>query len=178
MPQNLKKDSDIERGDFDHRFSTSRIGVFKWKDSKVVYLASNFHGNEKTTVQRTSKDGSRSDISCPIVVKDYNSFMGGVDHSDRLRALYNVDRKSKKWWLRIFWGLLDMAFVNAYVVYCEVFGNTDVLEFRRSVALGLMAECDPVSKKTPCIKRTPPKTPTNRRKKTFSIIKDVRLGNR
>lgn len=129
MPPNLKKDLDIVRGDFDHRFSSSGIGVFKCKDNKAVYLASNFHGNEKTTVLRTSIDGSRSDVTCPIVVKDYNKFMGGVDHADRLRALYNVDRKSRKWWLRIFWGLLDMAFVNAFVVYCEMFESTDLLVF-------------------------------------------------
>lgn len=178
MPQNLKKDSDIARGHFDHRYSNSGIGIFKWKDNKAVYLASNYHGNETNIVQRTLKDGSKSDITCPILVKDYNAFMGGVDHADRLRALYNIDRKSKKWWLRIFWGLLDMVFVNAYVVYCELFGQTDVLEVRRSIALGLMSECDPASKKSICMKRTLPKTPTNRKNKTFSIVKDVRLGNR
>ncbi|CAI6369783.1 unnamed protein product [Macrosiphum euphorbiae] len=178
MPQNLKKDSDIKRGDFDHRFSTSGIVIFKWKDNKVVYLASNYHGNETTTVQRTSKDGSKSNVTCPTLVKDYNAFMGGVDHADRLRALYCVDRKSKKWWLRIFWGLLDIVFVNAHVVYCQIFGQTDVLEVRRSIALGLMAECDPTSKRSICIKRTPPTAPNNRRKKAMSIVKDVRLGNR
>ncbi|XP_025196148.1 piggyBac transposable element-derived protein 3-like [Melanaphis sacchari] len=178
MPQNLKKDSDIKRGDFDHRFSTSGIVIFKWKDNKVVYLASNYHGNETTTVQRTSKDGSKSNVTCPTLVKDYNAFMGGVDHADRLRALYCVDRKSKKWWLRIFWGLLDIVFVNAYVVYCQIFGQMDVLEVRRSIALGLMSECDPTSKRSICLKRTPPNTPSNRRKKAMSIVKDVRLGNR
>eukprot|EP00102_Acyrthosiphon_pisum_P027552 XP_016664762.1 PREDICTED: piggyBac transposable element-derived protein 3-like [Acyrthosiphon pisum] len=152
MPQNLKKDSDIKRGDFDHRFSTSGIVIFKWKDNKVVYLASNYHGNETTTVQRTSKDGSKSNVTCPTLVKDYNAFMGG--------------------------GLLDIVFVNAYVVYCQIFGQTDVLEVQRSIALGLMAECDPTSKRSICIKRTPPTAPNNRRKKAMSIVKDVRLGNR
>jgi hypothetical protein len=50
MPQNLKKDSDIVRGNFDSRFSNSGIGVFKWKDNNAVYLASNYHGNETTTI--------------------------------------------------------------------------------------------------------------------------------
>lgn len=94
MPENRKKDSDIERGDFDHRFSASEIGIFKWKDNKSVYLASNYHGNETTTVQRTSKNGPKSDVTCPTLVKDCNAFVGGVDHGDRLRALYCVDRKS------------------------------------------------------------------------------------
>jgi len=104
--------------------------------------------------------------------------MGGVDHADLLRALYYVDRKSKKWWLRIFWGLLGIVFVNAYVVYCQIFGKMDVLEVRRSIALGLMSKCDPTSKRSICIKRTPPTTPNNRRKKAMSIVKEVRLGFR
>lgn len=85
------------------------------------YIGSNYHGNEITSVDRTMKDGSRLSISCPNPIKDNNKYMGGVDHADRLRALYNVDRKSKKWWLRIFWGLLDITFVNAYVIYCQMF---------------------------------------------------------
>lgn len=62
--------------------------------------------------------------------------MGGVDYTDRLRTLYNIDRKSKRWWLRIFWGLLDIIFVNKYVISCDIFDKTDVFEFHRSIALG------------------------------------------
>ncbi|XP_016659397.1 piggyBac transposable element-derived protein 3-like [Acyrthosiphon pisum] len=40
MPQKFKKDSEIPRGEFDYRFSTSGIGIFKWKDNKVVHIAS------------------------------------------------------------------------------------------------------------------------------------------
>lgn len=129
-------------------------------------------------MQRTSKGGSKLNVTCPTLVKDYNAFMGGIDQADRLRALYCVDRKSKKWWLRIFWGLLDIVFVNAYVVYCQIFGKIDVLEVRSSIALGLMSECDPTSKRLICIKRTPPTTPNNQRKKAMSVVKDVRLDNR
>jgi len=124
------------------------------------------------------KDGSRMSISCPNPIKDYNKYMGGVDHADRLRALYNVDRKSKKWWLRIFWGLLDITFVNAYVIYCQMFEKTDVFDFRRSVALGLMTARNTPSRKSISLKRSAPQTPSNRRKKTLSNSKDVRLGNR
>lgn len=38
MPQNFKKDSEIPRGEFDYQFFTSGIGIFKWKDNKVVHI--------------------------------------------------------------------------------------------------------------------------------------------
>lgn len=124
------------RGCWDHRYSDEEIGVFKWQDSKEVLLISNYHGTEETKVKTTQKNGSRIDVKCPEVVKDYNINMGGVDLADRYRALYQVDRKSKKWWQRLFWGLLDVTFVNSYVVYKQMFNDISVLEFRRLVSMG------------------------------------------
>ena len=46
--------------------------------------------------------------------------MGGVDKHDQLRQYYNVERKSIKWWHRIAFGLLDMAVVNAFLMYQEI----------------------------------------------------------
>jgi hypothetical protein len=42
------------------------------------------------------KDGSRKDVKCPTIVTNYNNFRRGVDHADRLRQPYCVDRRSKK----------------------------------------------------------------------------------
>ena len=53
------------------------------------------------------------DVTCPEIIQDYNSFMGGVDICDH----YSVGRKSMKWWRRIFWGLHDIAIINAYIIY-------------------------------------------------------------
>ncbi|KAJ8881476.1 hypothetical protein PR048_017957 [Dryococelus australis] len=63
----------------------------------------------------------------------------GVDHADQLRTEYGLDRKSKKWWHRIFRGLLDIIFVNAYVVYCYIFQQLPLLQFRRATTTGLIA---------------------------------------
>ncbi|CAB3225786.1 unnamed protein product [Arctia plantaginis] len=100
LPGNMLSDSQMKRGNSDYRFSSLDIGYWKWKDNKVVHLVSNFHGNQEATVSRKEKNGSKSAIICPMAVKDYNSYMGGVDTADRLRALYCIDRKSPKWWHR------------------------------------------------------------------------------
>jgi hypothetical protein len=52
-------------------------------------------------------------------VKDYNENMGFVDKADMLKALYEVNRKSRKWWHRIFWYFLDVTVVNAFIIYRE-----------------------------------------------------------
>ncbi|XP_050426609.1 piggyBac transposable element-derived protein 3-like [Adelges cooleyi] len=111
----LDEDSKAPRGSSDYRITNS--GIYKWKDTKYVMLASNYHGSELTTVTRKDKFGRKKDMQCPQVVRDYNCYMGGVDHADQLRMTYGVDRKSKKWWHRIFWGLLDIMFAISSVSF-------------------------------------------------------------
>lgn len=43
--------------------------------------------------------------------------MGCVDKADQLKEVYAIDRRSKKWWSRIFFHFLDTTIVNAYVIY-------------------------------------------------------------
>ena len=112
-------------------------------DNKAVYFLSNFHDPlEMTTVNRRQKDGSSQAIPCPTIVRDYNHHMGYVDKADQLKSTYAIDKKSKKWWLRIFWHLIDTAIVNLFVIYQEK-GNKDqtLKSFRLSIVDGLIGKC-------------------------------------
>nr|CAH7728858.1 unnamed protein product [Callosobruchus chinensis] len=172
FPKALAEDKSLKRADFDYRYSNTNIGIYKWKDNRVVHLATNFHGTEETTVQRTEKNGSKLAVKCPTVVEDYTRHMGGVDHADQLRATYGLNRKSKKWWHRLLWGFIEMAFINAYIIYCESREKIRTLEFRRSVSQGLIIMSETKGKRkilNPVIKR---------RKYNYSVSDDVRLGNR
>jgi hypothetical protein len=73
-----------------------------------------------------------------VVVSDYNKYMGGVDRADQRRANYGMNRKSRKWWHRLFWGMMDIAFVNAHVIYNKLFEEKTTLEFRSSISLGFI----------------------------------------
>ena len=43
--------------------------------------------------------------------------MAGVDLNDQLRSYYPIGRKSHKWWRSCFWYLLEVAVLNAYIIY-------------------------------------------------------------
>ena len=45
--------------------------------------------------------------------------MGGVDVNDQKKSYYAISRKSRRWWLRLFWHFLDVATVNAHCLYLE-----------------------------------------------------------
>ncbi|KAK2702173.1 hypothetical protein QYM36_019216 [Artemia franciscana] len=71
-----------------HSRHCGSIGVYKWRDSKTVRFASNYHGTEVASVKRTNYDGSTLVITAPQVAKDYNDHMGGLDLLDLKRAAY------------------------------------------------------------------------------------------
>ncbi|XP_060875930.1 uncharacterized protein LOC132949181 [Metopolophium dirhodum] len=69
----------------------------KWFDNKFVHLFSNYIGPEPTDeVQRWSTTSkTRIPVQRPAVVKEYNSFMGGVDLHDMLVEIYRIDIRRK-----------------------------------------------------------------------------------
>lgn len=65
-------------------------------------------------------------IPCPSVLQDYNINMNCVDKFDQYKKMYHVDRKSYKWWHRIFF--FDAAFVNSYIIYTKTIGEKMTLK--------------------------------------------------
>ena len=43
--------------------------------------------------------------------------MGGVDLCDMLIALYGVKIKTKRWYIKICWHVVDVAKVNGWLLY-------------------------------------------------------------
>ena len=52
----------------------------------------------------------------------YYKNMGGVDLNDQICQYYDVLCKSVKWWKTLFFHLINMVIVNAYVLYRK-YGN-------------------------------------------------------
>jgi hypothetical protein len=88
----------------------------RWKDKRDVYMLSTNNNGENTVKTRTP---FRVDelVTIPTVVAKYNKSMGGVDHLDQLRSYYTVGRTGRKWWKYLFWGMLNIAIVNGYILW-------------------------------------------------------------
>ena len=141
IPSDLKADKELKRGESDWRVTDDGMAFVKWKDKRIVTMASNFHSPDLIeTVDRKKKDGERETIACPRIVKDYNANMGYVDKADMLKTTYEIDRKSRKWWHRIFWHFVDVGIVNSYIIYKErCNGPTlNLKDFRLSIVTGLV----------------------------------------
>lgn len=119
--KNLPKiDKKLSRGESVFRACKEGLLYTKWQDTKEVYLLSNCHKYTTTTVKKTQKDGSKIDVSCPEMVSFYRKIMGGVDLADQMMGVYEMDRKSKKWWKKVFCRMMMMTIVNAWIISSEV----------------------------------------------------------
>lgn len=63
--------------------------------------------------------GSASEVTegKPNIVLHYNETKGGTDCFDQLCHAYTVTRKTPRWPMRYFFGILDQAAVNARILY-------------------------------------------------------------
>lgn len=50
------------------------------------------------------------------MVKQYNRHMGGVDLLDSLIGRYRIKMWSRKWYMRLFYHLLDITVINAWLL--------------------------------------------------------------
>ncbi|CAB3228071.1 unnamed protein product [Arctia plantaginis] len=88
---------------------------------KIVILMSSLHHNAEI-------DESTREKRKPEINTFYNTTKGGVDVADELSASYDVSRNSKKWPLTIFYAMLNMAGIKAYIIHGS---NTTTIQKRR-----------------------------------------------
>ena len=83
-----------------------RVECLVWRDNRCVpFINTICPPGQGETVQRRAKDS----------VKLYNQFMGGVDMADVRRKKYICSRRSRRWWLQLFYFLVDVSVMNSYI---------------------------------------------------------------
>jgi hypothetical protein len=112
------KTTKLKSGDMLFQRSNDLMAV-KWRDTRDVLALSTKHQFTSTTVQVRSRNGIIGKRK-PDVILDYNINKTGVDHMDQLLSYHPFDRKTIKWWKKVFFHMFLMACVNGYIVYNEV----------------------------------------------------------
>lgn len=85
------------------------------------------------------KEHNELDVNLPNSILQYTKRMGGVDRFDQKRSTYDTGRKSRKFWMRLFYFQLDAAIVNSYILYQTTHRNPKLqIDFRQSVARSLV----------------------------------------
>ena len=71
-----------------------------WFDKRDGFAMSTIHGTGNVEVTRR---GDEQSFQKPVIINEYNKFMGGVDQCDQLFSSYSLNRKSVKWCKKYFY---------------------------------------------------------------------------
>ena len=98
-----------------------RVQATIWKDRKIVGYLHSHHvvpdPEKVNTVKRFSpRLKKKREIPSPLVGIDYSKHMNGVDRADRDTADYTVSLRSARYYLRIFYWLLDGVVHSMFIV--------------------------------------------------------------
>ena len=94
------------------------LTAVRWKDKRDVLLLSTIHCNEM--VEIPARRDEDEPIYKPKLICDYNKYMNGVDKCDQFLSYYALSRKSKKWWKKVFFRMVEVSVLNAMVLYFKV----------------------------------------------------------
>ncbi|XP_026728811.1 piggyBac transposable element-derived protein 4-like isoform X2 [Trichoplusia ni] len=101
------------------------VSVLSWKDVKLVTTVSTYHNADMLPGRRAGQQ-----ILKPVVVHDYNKYMGGVDLKDQMLSMYLMERKrGMKWYLKVFKRLINVSILNIFIIHRE--NSTNPLSHRQ-----------------------------------------------
>lgn len=87
------------------------LTAYKAKPTKTVLLLSSLHSSVSV-----SDGGKRK----PDTVLDYNATKFGVDCLDQMACQYSTKAATRRWPVAVFFNILDLAGVNAWILYKKV----------------------------------------------------------
>lgn len=122
--QKLKKGEHISRQKGD-------ITVMKWRDKRDVLVISTTNGPTMENVRNKRGDN----VSKPSMVVSYNKSMSGIDRSDQMLSYYSTPRKSLRWYVKVFFHLMDASLWNSMYIYSKLCPESKMtyLQFRDAI---------------------------------------------
>ncbi|KAE9522457.1 hypothetical protein AGLY_017118 [Aphis glycines] len=127
-------------------YESMPISAVTWKDNKAVKLLSTYCGeNPKSKMTRFDRSKkTNTEIDCPMLISEYNKHMGGVDLLDNHIGRYKIRFRSRKWYMRLFYHLIDLSVVNSWLLFKRVKEQQnekpeiELPDWRKQLACGLV----------------------------------------
>jgi hypothetical protein len=125
--------SKLPKGWFRQAIQTAAVAGFRlllavvWVDNKAVKFLSSCYvrGAEADTYAKrktSTSNGKRVDIPAHPISVLYNEKMGGVDLFDQYMAKFPAGYKVRRWYMRVFFWLLNLAIATVFI-YVKVRGG-------------------------------------------------------
>lgn len=119
-----KRELPTQFTDIKFQYRTSDTSFFLFHEDFTVVSYKPNQSKLVTLISSAHYDSSIDPITKkPEIVLNYNATKGGVDSFDQMTNNMNCSRKTKRWPLCFFYNMMNIANVNAYVIYIHNFYN-------------------------------------------------------
>lgn len=139
--KDVKQFKTEEGGFYDFRLGDD-VFVCRWNDNNVVTMATNFQNFEIASAKPWSNEKkAKVALPQPLLISNYNKYMGGVDKCDQAVANLRTRMRIRKWWWPIFAYFVDASVVNAWLLARKNGCTQDtesLFHFRRLIARSLL----------------------------------------
>lgn len=120
------------------------------KKYKIVTVMSTLHHDDEVL---------QCDKKLPAMIKYYNQTKSGVDTLDQLVSIFTTKRKINRWPVVLFFNILDISLVNAYVLMSEMNDAPFSGKYNRRrnfiIDVGMVLISEQISKRTALPRSTP-----------------------
>ncbi|XP_050517558.1 piggyBac transposable element-derived protein 4-like [Diabrotica virgifera virgifera] len=111
-------------------------------------MISSKHGSEMVEVE--NRRGQKK--LKPVMIRDYNCFMSGIDRIDQMTSYYGTPRKTLRWYMKVFFHLLDICMWNGNWLLNKNRNTSkktrmSYLQFREEVIQHLLGQTERPSRK-------------------------------
>ena len=123
----MKNRQQIPQAFHQKTFRLSDDEVQAYRSGKLLSLAWQAPAKKKEIIMISTKDNASitsvtsratgKTANKPVVIDHNNQSMTGVDLADQYTTYYSFVRKSRKWWEKVCFWLLEVATVNSYILY-------------------------------------------------------------
>ena len=126
----------------DSKFSLQAGEIRCFRDGRLLTLAWKAESKRKPLIMLSSCGSGRpmtvrtrrETVSKPAVVNAYNHNMNGVNVADQFTVFYSFVRRTRKWWRKLFFYLLEVTVVNSFLLYRQtVHQPKNHLAYRRMI---------------------------------------------
>ena len=118
----LKVDKQMKRGERDW-LSYDAISATKWIDNRPVILLSNYHNPSVVQEINIKVKGSKEKVkvSCPAVIREYNTYMGGVDLCNQMKVFMRLTKGARSDFTFEYSSILwNISVANSKIVYDKI----------------------------------------------------------
>lgn len=162
LPPELKN-SKLKTSGEHLKFQKGGMTSIAWCEKKrKVCLLTSANRIDDIQINKPGKRGQPArQYPKPRAIQEYTEHFNAVDKNDQMRSYYGSSTKAFKWWKYIYWFLVDVSMINAYVLYTEAPGGPRTkllshLEFHIKVAKALIGNFSSRKRRSVMMKEPPP----------------------